>query len=200
MKKTISLLIVGAILFAACNNHPETSANEEPHPSSEGVHATTNEANITSVRAAYTKLDNKVAAFVNSIITDYLGIKNALVNSDENTASQYASNMNKTLKAFDQSLLTVDQKKAFDKVESNLRNTSEIISKPGLDEQRKQFREMSNSIYEFAKEFETGKILYHEYCPMYEGGSLWLSDNKEIKNPFYGDKMMECGTVKEIIQ
>jgi hypothetical protein len=31
-------------------------------------------------------------------------------------------------------------------------------------------------------------------------GAMWLSENKEIKNPYYGEKMMECGTVEEVIE
>jgi hypothetical protein len=31
-------------------------------------------------------------------------------------------------------------------------------------------------------------------------GAMWLSESKEIKNPYFGDKMMECGSVEEEIQ
>jgi hypothetical protein len=31
-------------------------------------------------------------------------------------------------------------------------------------------------------------------------GAMWLSETKEIKNPYFGDKMMECGEVNEIIR
>jgi hypothetical protein len=30
-------------------------------------------------------------------------------------------------------------------------------------------------------------------------GAIWLSETKEIKNPYYGKKMLTCGNVKEEI-
>lgn len=29
---------------------------------------------------------------------------------------------------------------------------------------------------------------------------MWLSEIKEVKNTYYGDKMLTCGTVEEIIE
>jgi len=44
-------------------------------------------------------------------------------------------------------------------------------------------------------------MLYLEYCPMANNntGAYWLSNEKEIKNPYFGDKMLKCGSVKEMI-
>jgi hypothetical protein len=30
-------------------------------------------------------------------------------------------------------------------------------------------------------------------------GASWLSDKREVRNPYYGDKMLTCGSVKESI-
>jgi hypothetical protein len=44
--------------------------------------------------------------------------------------------------------------------------------------------------------------LFVEYCPMANNneGGFWLSNEKEIKNPYFGDMMLKCGSVKETIQ
>ncbi|WP_428236507.1 efflux RND transporter periplasmic adaptor subunit [Gracilimonas sp.] len=39
--------------------------------------------------------------------------------------------------------------------------------------------------------------LFKQYCPMYEGGSSWISDKKDIENPFYGTQMHNCGETVE---
>ncbi|MBO6586820.1 MAG: efflux RND transporter periplasmic adaptor subunit [Gracilimonas sp.] len=39
--------------------------------------------------------------------------------------------------------------------------------------------------------------LFKQYCPMYEVGSSWISDSEEIKNPFYGSRMHNCGETVE---
>jgi len=28
-------------------------------------------------------------------------------------------------------------------------------------------------------------------------GAIWISETKEIKNPYYGKKMLSCGSMKE---
>jgi hypothetical protein len=44
--------------------------------------------------------------------------------------------------------------------------------------------------------------LYVEYCPMANNnqGGFWLSNEKQIKNPYFGEAMLTCGSVKETIQ
>lgn len=201
MKKSIPFFVAAIFLFAACNNSANQSAHEEqPATHDNEAHVSTDESKIEAVHAVYTDLDSKVSAFIGDLSDGYLAIKDALVNSDEAAAAKAASALNNTLKDFDKSFMTIDQKKAFDQVDAHLRSSSDAISKAKLAEQRKQFQTMSNNMYELVKNFQTGQTLYHEYCPMYEGGAMWLSNAKEIANPFYGDKMMKCGTVKEVIQ
>ena len=42
-------------------------------------------------------------------------------------------------------------------------------------------------------------MIYKDFCPMYNDnkGAIWLSESKEIKNPYFGKSMSTCGTVKE---
>jgi len=44
--------------------------------------------------------------------------------------------------------------------------------------------------------------IYREYCPMAynEKGATWLSDDPEIKNPYFGKKMLECGEVTDSLK
>jgi hypothetical protein len=28
-------------------------------------------------------------------------------------------------------------------------------------------------------------------------GAYWFNDSKEVRNPYFGDKMVKCGSVKE---
>jgi len=45
----------------------------------------------------------------------------------------------------------------------------------------------------------TNQPLYVDRCPMYNNnkGAIWVSEIKEIKNPYLGKAMPTCGTVKE---
>jgi hypothetical protein len=52
------------------------------------------------------------------------------------------------------------------------------------------------------KVFKPNQTLYKDFCPMYnEGkGATWISETREIKNPYLGKKMATCGSVKEEIK
>jgi hypothetical protein len=76
----------------------------------------------------------------------------------------------------------------------------EIQGGSDIEAQRKAFSALSDNLYKSVKAFGLGgREAFYEYCPMAfnnEGG-YWLSDKEEIRNPYFGDKMLTCGEVKE---
>ena len=44
--------------------------------------------------------------------------------------------------------------------------------------------------------------VYYQYCPMAieDKGAFWLSEIKEIANPYFGDIMLRCGETRETIE
>ena len=48
----------------------------------------------------------------------------------------------------------------------------------------------------------TAGTIFVQHCPMANkgDGGDWLSSVKKIQNPYYGDEMMECGSVVEEIK
>ena len=71
-----------------------------------------------------------------------------------------------------------------------------------IDHQREHFSMMSEDIYSLVKAFGGGQALYNDFCPMFNDkkGAMWLSETREIKNPYMGSKMPTCGRVDEKIQ
>jgi len=47
-----------------------------------------------------------------------------------------------------------------------------------------------------------GTEAFYDYCPMAfnNEGAYWLSDQAAIRNPYFGDAMLTCGTVKETLK
>jgi hypothetical protein len=45
------------------------------------------------------------------------------------------------------------------------------------------------------------RTLYYQHCPMANNdkGGNWISQTSEIKNPYFGDKMLKCGETKETL-
>ena len=97
------------------------------------------------------------------------------------------------------------QKKIYDEDEGELKEHAEHIGKNADDikHQRSHFSMMSEVMYYLVRAFGGGQVLYHDHCPMYnkdKGGAMWLSETKEIKNPYFGNEMPKCGSVEEIIK
>jgi Cu(I)/Ag(I) efflux system membrane fusion protein len=60
---------------------------------------------------------------------------------------------------------------------------------------RAAFKPLSASLIKYMAEEKAGKGLYHEvYCPMAEAS--WLQTGKDIRNPYYGKEMLDCGELK----
>lgn len=140
------------------------------------------------------KMDQKMAMFkdknLGTAYEHYAHLKDALVASNQADAKKAAEQLQNALTS------VKNGKKASDEA-------SKVASASSLDDQRKAFSDLSNEMASLVKE---GKLsmgeLYLEYCPMANNneGAYWVSNEKAIKNPYFGDKMLKCGSVKETIQ
>jgi len=128
-------------------------------------------------------------AKVETAYKDYIQLKNALVASKTEEAKDAAGKLKTSLAS------VKDGKNA-------MTEAAKISKATGLDEIRKTFASLSNEMKTVVKAGQVSKgELYLEYCPMANNnaGAYWLSNEKEIKNPYFGDKMLKCGSVKETI-
>lgn len=66
-----------------------------------------------------------------------------------------------------------------------------------IEELRAAFKHLSEDLIAAVEEFGYKGTLYKQYCPMYGGGSHWISDREEIENPYFGDQMHNCGETVE---
>lgn len=66
-----------------------------------------------------------------------------------------------------------------------------------IEELRAEFKAISTKLMNQLEEQEYDGTLYKQYCPMYDGGSYWISDEEVIENPFYGSMMHNCGETVE---
>lgn len=210
MKKLFfSVIAVSTIFFTACNSS-STKTESEKHDMGTMNKDNMQEATapvdkeVKAVPVTYTNVDAKVAASVKEIVDHYLHIKNALANDNGNEAASGAKAMEAVISKLDKSYFIAEQKKVYDELEADLKEHAEHIGKNGdkIKHQRSHFASLSEDVYELVKAFGGGRALYHDHCPMYnEGkGAMWISELKEVKNPFYGSEMLTCGTVEEVIQ
>lgn len=123
------------------------------------------------------------------MLNSYLKVKDALVKTDGEAASTAAKK------------LVEDLGDNQDELAKKIRFDAEHISETkDAGHQRDHFNTLSDNIYALVKATgaNDGK-LYRQYCPMAmdNKGAYWLSAEKQVNNPYFGDKMLHCGSVKE---
>ena len=143
----------------------------------------------------------KKSVSVKDIVNSYLQLKNDLVNDNPGDAADAGKAVEEAFKNFSIANLTADQKKVFDDVRNDAVEHAEHIAenKGNIEHQREHFEMLSNDIYDLVKTFDAGQVLYRDFCPMYNKnrGAYWLSETREIRNPYFGKEMLTCGTIKE---
>ena len=82
-------------------------------------------------------------------------------------------------------------------------NAAKITAATDIETQRTAYSSLSDGFIALVKKsgLNSGE-LYVDFCPMAmnDKGAFWMSPSKEIKNPYFGEKMMTCGEVKETIK
>jgi len=137
------------------------------------------------------------------LASSYLTLKDALVATDSEEAKEAASQVVAFLEKVDSSLLKEDGHLYWMEQQNTIKTHSEnIAASNDIEEQRKQFDFLSQALVKATKVFGIGEAtLYVQHCPMANdnNGADWLSNVEEIRNPYFGDKMLTCGLVKTTI-
>ncbi len=187
--KNVKLVLATVILglsFAACNSNSSSTTDTQ--------------------QSSAKNVDNKEVVKMNNpfdgILKGYLHLKDALTADNGQGAANGGTEILDALKQINAGNLTPDQKKSFDALSADIQESSEHISKNANDiaHQREHFEVLSKDMYDLLKAEKTGVTLYQDSCPMYDNGKgTWLSETKEIKNPYLGKKMATCGAIKKTI-
>lgn len=126
-------------------------------------------------------------ASASTLLKNYLDIKDALVKSDSKQAAIYASEMQATL----EKEISLNEKDAL------LKAVQQVTKEKNIEKQRTAFMNLSTLIWSVIDNSnDLTQDVYYQYCPMKK--AYWLSAEKVIKNPYYGSKMLTCGSVEAI--
>jgi len=133
-------------------------------------------------------------------LTPYLQMKDALVASDVSQVSAFAKATSTSLKSADiKSLGSMEQSH----IKKSIEMLDAIATNDNLDNQRDHFVILNENMVPIAINVNgPDEMLYVQKCPMANNnkGAVWLSAEKDIKNPYYGDAMLTCGSVIEEIE
>jgi Cu(I)/Ag(I) efflux system membrane fusion protein len=134
------------------------------------------------------------------MLTFYFDLKNHLVNSNAKAASLAASSLHQAYKDFNEEGLDDPDRELWDELSQPLSHQAHSIAQAtDLDKQRSAFQSLSDQVILLVEKVGTDQVVYKQYCPMADEdrGAYWLSKEKEVLNPYFGDAMLKCGEVKE---
>ena len=135
-----------------------------------------------------------------NMIPSYLKMKDALVAGDAFVVQAEARELVRHLSAIPTTDLGTPEKS---NLENSLIPLKAIADSDSLEVQRNYFVRLNEVLIPIMESLGSGtQTLYVQTCPMADNnkGAAWLSAQKEIRNPYYGDAMLTCGRVIRTIQ
>ncbi len=171
--KILFLATIAVVTFSCKDNK-----NAEPE-------VVTVDSGMTEVEAAEVTESSFKDEKIAKVFDEYLAVKNALVETNAKQTAEAANVLKETIKDFD----------ADKKAETAL---AIIASSGDVEEQRKEFVALTAAMEPILNGALASGTVYKQYCPMAfnNTGASWFSNSKEIRNPYFGDKMLKCGRIE----
>jgi hypothetical protein len=183
MKNFLLSIAIATIFLSACTSNP-------------------NQKTVQDTALAKKSAVHSSSSPINEVINTYLQLKNALATDNDQAAAAAGQTLKTAVEKITPSALNPAQSKIFNEIADDLKEHGEHIgaNAGNIKHQREHFEMLSQEIYELAKaDGKSGQKLYYDHCPMYNNkkGGNWISETKEIKNPYLGKEMVSCGSIKE---
>lgn len=189
VKFILGALIIGSSLIA-CQNNTEKNENTA-EPKTQKKQAKKETAVVKDID--WDKLD------IDPILKDYLIIKDEFVKENVNGVGKNTEKLITDLNNFDFDRVA-DKHQDFAKsiVQDAKEVATQMESAENIEKKRKHFYHLSEIMTKYVMTVGSKEPIYEQYCPMYndDRGGAWLSLNKEIRNPYFGSKMLKCGELR----
>lgn len=206
MKKINSIfwaaVITGAV-FIACSGgkHEGHEQGNAEAPTDEKAGAA--KVSVMDEIVIFENVDASVKNQINQFLTDYDALNKALIEDNADEARKAAGTFSATVSKFDMSKLVGDQMDYYHMQSAKLNaGLKGITESSDIEEIRMELSPVSESMYAMVKAYQANNNeLYYQFCPMarHGEGANWLSQTKEIVNPYMGQRMLKCGKTEEVI-
>ena len=150
------------------------------------------------------EVSEKFQQQLNSVYNAYINLKDALVIEDSISTSANATTLLNKLNKVDMKLLS--DNKAHNhwmSLEGEIKSSATSISETSdIKSQRDHFKHLSSHLINAVQLFGINEKVYVEFCPMADNnnGAYWLSKEEKVINPYFGEAMLTCGEVKQVIE
>ncbi|MBF4984205.1 DUF3347 domain-containing protein [Nonlabens mediterrranea] len=192
VKRTLGMMALAAttVLTVSCK---DVNKNEPAAPMSNEMHQESMDDKDDMA------MNDNQDAKAEAILNDYFNLKDALVGDDNDKAKELGNTMAQSLKSFDASNYSDNETSELNEIIEDATEHAEHISESDIKHQREHFKILSKDVTDMVAITGTKTKLYEQFCPMYDGGTAWLSKEENVLNPYYGSSMLRCGKVQREI-
>lgn len=138
---------------------------------------------------------------VNNLLNQYYVLKDALVATDATKGQEAATELLQVINAGDISKADEADATTYSTHTDSMKSAVEAIANESdVEAQRVSFEQVTANMLALVKAFDpSDETIYYQFCPMAFDfkGAYWLSNEKQVMNPYFGDKMLHCGKVAE---
>ena len=139
------------------------------------------------------------------LLQAYFGLKDALVASDTAKASAAAMSLAAASDSLKVNEIDGDSTGVIKETAVNFTGTIKgsaqaLAAEKDIKAKRKEFEMIADAMWSLTRTVRYGgQKVYWQYCPMAfnNKGAYWMSNEKEIKNPYFGNEMLNCGSVED---
>ena len=171
----------GGVAMTGHNHGGNTNSNMETMP----------------VSSKKTTLSEDAKKSLQPLFDNYFKLKDALASDDFEDAKASGVAMNNSLGKIDMNLFKGDAHSLWMQQSTALKPSLQHIEHLGdIKAIRGKFISISNLMIAIAESFAPlSTAIYIQNCPMADSnkGADWLSLDKEIQNPYFGESMLSCG-------
>lgn len=135
----------------------------------------------------------------NELLEIYMDLTDSFVKTDIEKAREVSKKLSQYIKTNMLNNSSYKNSKIENEVAAIYKLANLISNNSDIEKARKEFSNISVLMVDLVTESNSyDKNLYVLKCPMATVGdsAIWLSYDKKVLNPYYGDKMLKCGFVK----
>lgn len=194
MHRIITLFTLSGVLFltAACGNGDNDYGQQDDLDVEQEVEEAQQAESFDTPEGFRSDLE--------SALSIYLELVDDLVEEQTDQATTHADEFEQAIAGMDASELDDAASMFWQEYSERIQTHAAALQEHGeVDDQRYEFEHLSEALIEVVKSM--GPIdmeLYQQRCPMVRDDEAdWLSSHSEIRNPYHGDAMMDCGTTVE---
>lgn len=196
LTKTLAFftLVALPVFFLRCTKSAKDTAEAETHMMQE------EDEPVPASEAKY-KTEEVFRTQLTAVFKAYVALKDALVKGDLSAVKSAGQNMSEAIARTDHEQLKGPAHLDWNSYSEGLNDyLSGLAAASDITSSRNLLPGLTENMYNAIKAFGlNGLSAYYAYCPMAfnNRGGYWLSDEKKIRNPYFGDAMLECGRVRE---